>query len=201
MEFDLLLVLELIGSIAFAISGATVAIQEKMDLLGICILGMTTAVGGGIIRDIVLGATPPLAFYNPVYAITALVTSLIVFLINRKKEGDMEGWLFWLADSVGLAVFTTVGAAAGIYKESFFLIIFLGCITGVGGGVLRDIFANRTPVIFQKNIYATASLIGAIVFALLFKYDRYAAAFIGEAVIIVLRFFAVKFNWTLPKVK
>ncbi len=199
MEIDLILVLELIGTIAFAISGATVAIQCKMDIMGVCILGMTTAVGGGIIRDVILGITPPTAFQQPIYAMTALLVSLLTFLPMIRKKLDMNGWFFLAIDSIGLAVFTIIGALAGASSGNAFLIIFVGNVTGVGGGVLRDVFASRNPVIFQKNVYATASLAGAILFALLYKINLNAASVIGGAVIFVLRILAAKFEWHLPK--
>lgn len=191
----------MIGTIAFAISGAMVAIQKKMDILGIYILGMTTAVGGGITRDIILGITPPSAFHDPFYAITALVTSLVLFLFARQKKIRTTGWLFPISYSLGLAVFTMAGALMGVVYDNLFLIIFVGTITGVGGGIIRDVFANRIPIIFQTNIYATSSLIGATVFALLYKYDQYLAAIIGGGVIFVLRILDTKYDWSLPRVK
>ncbi|HNZ27798.1 MAG TPA: trimeric intracellular cation channel family protein [Spirochaetota bacterium] len=194
-------ILELIGAVAFAMSGATVAIREKMDLLGICILGITTAVGGGIVRDIILGITPPTAFQKPVYATTALIASLLTFLLVIRKKINIEGWFFWIMDSIGLAVFTISGALVGVSYGNAFLIVFVGNITGVGGGVIRDLFANRKPVIFQKDIYATASLIGAIIFVLLLKFNQYAAAIIGGIAVFVLRILAIKFEWGLPKVE
>ena len=172
-----------------------------MDLLGVCILGMTTAVGGGIIRDIILGVTPPVAFRQPIYAVTALITSILIFLPAIRNKVDANGWFYWLIDSLGLAVFTVVGASAGVPSGNAFLIIFVGSITGVGGGVLRDIFADRKPVIFQKNIYATASLAGAIVFVLLIKANQQTATLISGIVIFVLRLFAIQFEWNLPKAK
>jgi len=199
MEIDVILILELLGTVAFAISGATVAIQKKMDILGVCILGMTTSVGGGIVRDVILGITPPTAFQQPIYAITALIVSILTFLPAIREKINTDGWFYWFIDSLGLAVFTIVGALAGVPSGNVFLIIFVGNITGVGGGVIRDIFANRNPVIFHKNVYATASLSGAVVFVSLFKFNQYAAAIIGGVVVFVLRLFAVKFKWDLPK--
>ncbi|MDI9498821.1 MAG: trimeric intracellular cation channel family protein [Bacillota bacterium] len=199
MNIDFVFALEIIGTIVFAISGASVAIQEKMDLLGVCILGMTTAVGGGTIRDLVLGITPPAAFQHPFFALTALVTSLLVFLFARQDVIDLDGWLYTISDSLGLAVFTITGALTGVSSGNPFLIVFVGCITGVGGGVMRDVFANRKPVIFQKHVYATASLAGAVVFAVLSQFNRYSAAAVGGAVIFILRILAYKNKWDLPR--
>lgn len=201
MKIDLILILELIGTIAFAISGATVAIQSKMDILGVSILGMTTAVGGGIIRDVVLNITPPSAFQRPIYAITALVISLMTFLPAIRKKINVDSWAYWFIDSLGLAVFTIVGALAGVPSGNAFLIIFVGNITGVGGGILRDVFANRNPAIFHENFYATASLIGAILFALLYQSNQYAASILSGVVIFALRAFAATYKWNLPRAK
>ncbi|MDI9470615.1 MAG: trimeric intracellular cation channel family protein [Bacillota bacterium] len=199
MTIDFLFILEMIGTMVFAISGASVAIQEEMDLLGVSILGMTTAVGGGIIRDIVLGITPPTAFQHPFFAVTALIISLMVFLLGRRNAIDIDSWLYSIIDSLGLAVFTITGALTGVSSGNTFLIVFVGSITGVGGGVLRDVFANRKPVIFQKHVYATASLAGAIIFAVVSQFNQYMAAVIGGSVIFILRILAFKHKWDLPK--
>ncbi len=200
MGNNIIFILELIGTVAFAISGADVAIHHKMDLLGVCILAMTTAVGGGIVRDIVLGKTPPSAFQHPVYAITALITSLLIFILYHQGTINMDQWFYSFIDSLGLAVFTIVGALTAVESKNAFLIIFVGTITGVGGGVMRDIFANITPVIFQQNIYAVASLIGASIFVLLYKFNKHAASIIGGLAVFVIRMLAIKFKWALPKV-
>ena len=201
-----LFVLEMIGTIAFAIAGALVAIEEKMDMLGVCILGMTTASGGGIIRDIILGVTPPAAFRDPVYVITAIAVSLIIFSPAvrsfLRKEEKIYDWLLIRMDSVGLGIFTAVGVETAMSytaKPSIFLAVFIGVLTGVGGGVLRDLFAQRKPYIFVKHFYATASIIGAF-FAVIFWYSlgRVNAMIICAAVTIVLRLLAARYRWHLP---
>ncbi|MFD0965807.1 trimeric intracellular cation channel family protein [Seminibacterium arietis] len=201
MEINIVIFLELIGTVAFAVSGAKVAIQEKMDLLGICILGVTTAVGGGIIRDIILGITPPAAFQQPIYITVALIISFLTFLLDDKKIFNINNRFYSFIDALGLAVFTIVGALAGVSSGNMFLIIFVGTTTGVGGGVMRDVFASRNPIIFQKNVYATASLIGVIAFTLIQKYNQNLAAILGGTIIFFLRALALKFNWELPKAK
>ncbi len=201
-----LFVLEMIGTIAFAIAGALVAIEEKMDMLGVCILGMTTASGGGIIRDIILGVTPPAAFRDPVYVITAIAVSLIIFSPAvrsfLRKEEKIYDWLLIRMDSVGLGIFTAVGVETAMSytaKPSIFLAVFIGVLTGVGGGVLRDLFAQRKPYIFVKHFYATASIIGAFC-AVIFWYSlgRVNAMIICAAVTIVLRLLAARYRWHLP---
>ncbi|MFR2966231.1 MAG: trimeric intracellular cation channel family protein [Anaerovoracaceae bacterium] len=153
MSETLLMIFEIIGTVAFSVSGAMVGIAKKMDIFGIVILGLTTAVGGGVIRDVVLGITPPITFVNPVYAAIAVVTAIVVFLpsvrrIITKSPAYYEKVLL-LMDSIGLGVFTAVGirTAYGASYEladanNIFLLIFVGLVTGVGGGVLRDIMAG-----------------------------------------------------------
>ena len=139
--------MEIIGTVAFAMSGAIVAIEKKMDILGVVILGMTTAVGGGIIRDILIGVTPPVSLTNPVYIIVALIVSLIMFIKKVHSKINPDSMLLNFIDAVGLGVFTVVGCNSALGYDNILLQIFLGVLTGVGGGVARDIFAARTPVI------------------------------------------------------
>lgn len=200
---DFVLCLELIGTIAFAISGALVAIEKKMDIFGVAILGMTTAVGGGIIRDIILGNFPPAAFQNPLNALLAIAVSLVIFFpFVRRALGfrkTRKGIL--LMDAVGLAVFTMLGLRAGFRYDNFFLAVFVGVVTGVGGGALRDIFAGEQPQIFNKYFYASAAIIGANIAGLLWNVSHIVAMGTGVIVIIVLRLLAAKFHWSLPHAK
>ncbi len=200
-------IIEIIGTIAFAISGATVAIQKKMDIFGVCILGMTTAVGGGIIRDLILGKTPPNAFQRPVYALIAIAVSILFFLPFVRKAAEKnrkfyDNFLFQ-TDSLGLAAFTVVGIEAAylaIPDANPFLAIFVGVTTGVGGGVMRDVFSNSMPYIFVKHFYATASMIGAIVTVIIWHFAGQRYAMIGGIiVVVVLRELANRFKWNLPR--
>jgi uncharacterized membrane protein YeiH len=200
-------IMEIIGTVAFAISGAMLALKKDMDLFGVCIMGLTTACGGGVIRDVLLGYLPPAMFRQPVYALTAIGVSLVIFLpavrrIFAAKERAYEVTML-LADSVGLGIFTSAGVAAAVgagYGKSFFFSVFLGAITGVGGGVLRDVMAGMRPYIFVKHIYACASLAGAVVCALLWNsIGKTAAMLLGCAVIFVIRLLAAHFRWSLPK--
>lgn len=201
------LILELIGTVAFSISGAMTAMKKNMDIFGVMILGLTTAVGGGVIRDLILGVTPPATFQNPIYAITALITAVIVFLpwvqrLFRRFHRAYE--LMMLAmDSLGLGIFTVIGVQAA-YNISgdfnLFLMSFVGVITGVGGGVIRDMMAGNTPYIFVKHIYACASLAGAILCTLLWEQLSAPWAMgISVAVVMVIRFLSAHFHWSLPK--
>jgi len=196
-------IMELIGTVAFAISGAVQAIKVKMDIFGVAVLGLVTAVGGGIIRDIVIGKVPPAVFQNPVYAVVALVTAVAVFFIApRAHYAKWSEKLLYVADSIGLAVFTAVGvdSAYVLGHKGLTLWLFVGVITGVGGGVLRDVFSGEIPYIFRKHIYATASLIGVLIIYLLsFATDFLTASIIGAAVIIVIRLIAMLLHLNLPK--
>ena len=196
-------IMELIGTVAFAISGAVQAIKVKMDIFGVAVLGLVTAVGGGIIRDIVIGKVPPAVFQNPVYAVVALVTAVAVFFIApRAHYAKWSEKLLYVADSIGLAVFTAVGvdSAYVLGHKGLTLWLFVGVITGVGGGVLRDVFSGEIPYIFRKHIYATASLIGVLIIYLLsFVTDFLTASIIGAAVIIVVRRIAMLLHLNLPK--
>lgn len=190
---------EIIGTIAFAVSGAMVGIRNKMDIFGVAILGMTTAIGGGCIRDILLGQIPPLSLQHPLYAILGIAVSLLVFLPPVRKKVDPDSFDIIIADSLGLGAFVVAGVKTAMPYDNLFLEVFIGTITGVGGGVLRDIFAAEKPMIFVKHFYAMAAIIGALICAALFPYGEKLAMMTGAAVIIILRLCAAKFKWHLPK--
>ena len=198
---DVVFWLEMIGTVAFAVSGACVAIRKHMDVLGVAILGMTTAIGGGVVRDLILDVVPPVAFRKPVYALVAVAVSLIVFLpACRRVVAHEQSKLLILADTIGLSVFTVVGVQSGIgCCGGFFLSVFVGVITAVGGGVLRDIFAGMEPTIFVRYFYACASLVGAVLTALLWPMNATVAMLAGAAAVFTLRLLAVRFNWNLPR--
>ena len=206
MPQNILLALELIGTVAFAVSGATVGISKKMDIFGVITLGVITSVGGGVIRDVILGCTPPATFQNPIYALLAILISVIIFFpaVRRflfKKQKVYESFLL-ITDSVGLGIFTVVGIEVAVFAghSNFFLLLFVGLVTGTGGGVMRDILAGNTPYIFIKHFYATASLIGGTVCVLLWNFCSPSAAVYGGALcVFVLRFLAARFRWSLPK--
>lgn len=207
MSESIFLIFEIIGTVAFAVSGAILALSKKMDLFGVAVLGLITAIGGGVIRDLVLGNTPPEAFKNPIYGVVAILTSLIVFLPAFRKPASEEhpvfNWVLIVADSLGLAVFTVIGikTAVTVTNEfNIFLLVFVGVVTGTGGGVLRDILAKNTPSIFVKYFYATASLIGAGVCIALWNLTGDVIAMLaGAMIIMLLRMLAAKFRWNLPR--
>ena len=202
-----LIIIESICVVAFAISGALVAIDKKMDLFGVTIMGLTTSIGGGVIRDLILDITPPMSFQNPRVAIIAIVTSICFFLIRKRiklPENDkIYDNLMFTTDSLGLGLFTVIGVQTAInagYHDNYFLLVFVGVLSGVGGGVLRDVLAGNRPYIFTKHFYANAALIGAIVCVALWNLvGSFAAMLISAGVIFILRLLAAHYHWELPK--
>ena len=202
-------VVNLLGTIAFAASGAMIGLNKRMDIFGVCILGLTTATGGGVIRDLILGLTPPMAFRDPTYAVLALATSAVFFsrrvrrvLMHNQRRYDRL--LFWM-DTLGLGVFSVAGVELAFSRSghpTFFLLVFIGTITGVGGGVLRDLLAQEMPYIFVKHIYACASLAGAAVCAGMWSHvDSVDAMSVGMATVVLIRALAAHYHWNLPKAK
>ena len=210
-----ILITDIIGTVAFAVSGAMAGIRKKMDIFGVNILALLTATGGGIIRDLVMGSTPPAAFRNPFFVIIAAIAANITFIFvwwqhkNKKNVSDKtraiyDKIFFWF-DTVGLAAFTADGVHTGLlgsHASNAFLVIFLGVVTGVGGGVLRDVLSLEMPYIFVKHIYAIASIIGATATYLIFLGTGSAASAMlaGFFIVVGIRYLAARFGWNLPKV-
>ena len=201
-------ILNFLGTLAFAASGAMIGLKKNMDIFGVCILGLTTATGGGVIRDLILGLTPPMAFRDPTYAVLALATSAVFFsrrvrrvLMHNQRRYDRL--LFWM-DTLGLGVFSVAGVELAFSRSghpTFFLLVFIGTITGVGGGVLRDLLAQEVPYIFVKHIYACASLAGAALCAGLWRFGSMPAMLAGIAAVVIIRVLAAHFHWNLPRAK
>lgn len=209
IQLSLLFFVEAVGTIAFASSGAMVAIKKRLDLLGVIVLGVTTAVGGGMLRDIIIGNVPPNLFKDPVYVLLAFLTVLLLFIVVRCCRRILEGAslviyerFMNIFDAVGLGAFTVVGIDTAVlagYGQYHFLIIFLGVITGVGGGILRDIMAGETPYILKKHVYASASIAGAALYAWLLNFiNGNAAMLAGAGSVILIRLLATHYRWNLP---
>ena len=202
-------IIEIIGTITFAISGALEAIRHKMDLFGVAMLGIVTATGGGVLRDVIIGRIPPRVFTNPRYALLAFCVSLVTFVIMKifhnkaadvrvRKVGD---WVYFITDTAGLAAFTVAGIeAAGGGNAA--LLLFVGVISGVGGGVIRDVLAGTVPSIFRKHIYALASAAGAIAYIYLLRtvLPRTVSMTIGFMLVVIIRVLARYFKWNLPRI-
>ncbi|MBE6927714.1 MAG: trimeric intracellular cation channel family protein [Ruminococcaceae bacterium] len=200
-------ILEIVGTVAFSASGALIAMKKKMDLLGVIVLGIVTAVGGGILRDVILGLTPPLAFRDPLSAIIAIATSVMLFIpwIRRRmmrKERLFDYSLFFM-DSIGLGIFTVMGVWNAIEhasQDSTFLLVFVGVLSGVGGGMIRDVLAGDMPFVFVKHIYACASIVGALCCVLLHSIlPDYIGMLTGSTMVFLIRILAAHFHWNLPK--
>lgn len=198
--------LDIIGVIAFAISGAMTAMRKNMDIFGVCVLGVTTAVGGGILRDVLLGYTPPRTFEDPTHVMIALMMALLIFFPAVRsallKNHQVYEMALRLSDAAGLGIFTVNGLSIALesgYGKNWFLVIFVAVITGVGGGVIRDIFAGDRPYIFVRHVYACASIIGAFVAFLLWSLDVRIAMVTGVTLVIAIRLLAVHYRWSLPK--
>lgn len=199
---------DMIGTIAFAVSGALVGVARKMDIFGMAVLALATAIGGGIVRDVLLGYFPPNSLRNVVYVTVVLAVTVIVFLIYNSRYrkhamGPRSRASYLLADALGLASFTVTGASAGfkLYPELPIFIVLLGTITAVGGGIIRDMLAQRIPSVLKEDVYALPSIIGGIVYYLMVTSSWASMAVYGAfIVVLVIRLLAIKYNWSLPKV-
>jgi|TARA_B100000678_G_scaffold145772_1_gene121796 uncharacterized membrane protein YeiH len=196
-------ILDLFGTMAFAVTGAFKAIEHKADIVGIIILATITGVAGGTIRDIILGKTLPNSLIDPAYVIITVISAVILFFLYSKMRKHWN--VFLKFDAIGLGVFTVIGAtfAYNLVGMNFLVIVLAGMLTAIGGGILRDIFVNQTPIVFVKELYASASFIGAVLFyfTLLVTNEIYAAMIIGLVITTTLRLVAMKYNWNLPRVK
>ena len=199
-------IFEIIGTVSFAISGAMEAIRHRMDLFGVVMLGIITATGGGVLRDVVIGAIPPRVFRDPTCAVLAFAVAIVVFLAMRffASKGDRfvrtREYLYFFADTAGLAAFTVLGIESANRADAA-LLLFVGMITATGGGVMRDVLAGSVPSIFRKHIYALASAAGAIVDILLMRFASAELAMLaGFCVVVVVRVLAAHFRWNLPRI-
>ena len=191
--------LDLLGTAAFAISGALFAIKKRMDTLGVLSIAFVTAVGGGTLRDILIGAES-ITWMKDLNYIYVILASVILAIVFRKKIGYLSKSLF-LFDSIGLGIFTIIGTEIGLQNDFHPIIcISLGMITATFGGVIRDTLSNEIPLIFQKEIYATACIIGAATYVILnkFKIDQDLIHILTTVMVIAVRIIAVKFKLKLP---
>ena len=194
--------LDLFGTISFAVTGAFKAIENKSDIVGVLLLATITGVAGGTIRDIVLGRFPN-SLTDPAYVILTVVSGIIIFLLYSHVK---QHWnLFLKFDAIGLGVFTIIGAsfAYGIFGLNFLVILLSGVLTAVGGGILRDVVVNQVPIVFIKEFYVSASFVGILsfYFILYFGGDIYQATFPSVLLVILLRLIGMKYNWNLPRAR
>lgn len=191
--------IEIIGTMAFAVSGALTAMNKKLDPFGVFVIAFVTSVGGGTLRDVLIGRTP-VGWMRDLTYVYCIIAGFLLSIIFRKKLDRLRVSLF-LFDTIGLGVFTLIGIERGIATGLHPVIcVALGTMTACFGGVIRDILCNEIPVIFRREIYATLCITGGIVFFLIrdnFEVDTEVLYVIVSAVIIVLRLMAVRYKWYL----
>ena len=207
---DVMFVLKLIGAAAFAVSGAMVAIEKKADIFGVLFLAVTTALGGGVIRDVLIGRIPPVMFVSYWYLLISVVAALAVFIDaylrseKYKLHLDKLDAVNNVFDAIGLAVFTVSGMNAAMpVSDNVILVFFVGMCTGVGGGMLRDVMTNTMPKVLRKRVYAVASLIGGGLYYVMHVLDINQLLSVGSGMLVIfaLRLFATIYKWNLPSVK
>ena len=204
----LFFIAEIVGTIAFALSGTMTGLKYKLDLFGVVFLAMTTALGGGCIRDLLLGRIPPVMFRDYRYMLAAVITACTVFflaLLAKRQYHRNEDRLAALAnvfDAVGLGAFVVVGINAGIsagYEDNGFFLVFLGLMTCIGGGILRDLFVVRMPGILHKHVYALPCILGGVLFVILVRLhvSNFISTPVVMALVFGLRMLATKYHWNL----
>ena len=206
-------VIEIIGVIAFSISGAMIAIRRKTDLFGVILLAIITTFGGGLTRDVVLSFSPPVFFNMKTHIIISVIVAIIVFLFAKKfshtyLENELKiEHINDVFDALGLGVFAVIGVSTGIqqgHSNDALICITCGLLTGICGGMLRDVLTNNTPFVLIKRIYAIAALAGAVAYYLLhfygyvFHIGENLALVIGVLVTFILRILAMTFKWNMP---
>ena len=195
-------ILDYLGTIAFAVTGASKAIAHKADIFGILVLATVVGVSGGVTRDVIFGRFP-IAFSDPIYVGITVITGITMFFLYSYLKKRMNVWLIF--DAVGLGVFSIIGASIAyqIVGLNFLPMLFGGIITAIGGGILRDVFVREIPIVFVKEVYAVASLIGIVIFysVLFYGGDMQVASIIGIIAATGIRLLAMKYKWNLPKVR
>jgi len=195
---NILYIIDFIGVTVFAISGALTAVDKKLDIFGIAAVAFITALGGGTLRDVLMGSTP-VGWMNDLRYLIMIVVGLLISILFRKHVQKLRN-TFFLFDTIGIAVFTVLGIqkalALGIHPV---IAVMMGMISAVFGGVTRDVICNEIPLIFRKEIYALACLFGGFIFILLryLEVDTTVNILVTIAIIFVLRLLAVRFKWNL----
>jgi len=200
MHLSFTIVIEILGTVAFTISGAFSAMQKRLDLFGVLVMGFVTAIGGGTLRDVLIGNTPVTWMRDATMPCIILATAVFTVLF-KKYVKNLKVTLF-LFDALGLGLFTVIGAQKGLDAGlNPGVCVALGTITGCFGGVLRDILLNHKPVLFHKEIYATACIAGGICYVFTQPYlSQQVAESIAVVMICTIRILAVRNNWQLPTV-
>ncbi|WP_295234876.1 trimeric intracellular cation channel family protein [Veillonella sp.] len=200
---------DIIGTIAFAISGTLVGIGRRMDIFGMLVLALATAIGGGIMRDLIVGNIPPNSLRTFTYVFLVMAVTFGVFFIYRVRRAHYIGtrWvrrMYLGADTLGLASFTVTGAGIGVYSypEMPVLAVILGLLTAVGGGVIRDVLAQRVPSVLREEVYALPAIIGGIVYYAFYHAGQWQmASYSAFIIVVVIRTLALRYNWSLPRIR
>lgn len=199
---NMLLILDLVGVFVFALAGATAAVRQRLDLFGVLVLSFATATAGGIARDLLIGAVPPAAFQDLRYFASAMLAGLVTFVWHDAIERLRNPVRVF--DALGLGLFAVVGTEKALdFGLHPVMAALLGMLTGIGGGVTRDLLLTRVPVVFQSDIYALAALAGASVVVLghWLDWPPMPTAMAGALLCFALRILAMWFNWHMPRVR
>jgi len=197
---NMLNILQALGTVAFAVSGALVAGRRKMDWFGVVVLAVMVAVGGGSLRDMLLGVTPVFWVESPWFVLLAVITALVTIPVARSGFNPQHSLM--LSDAIGLAVFAILGTEKSLeLGVNAFVAIIMGIVTGTFGGVLRDVLANRDPSILYGDIYALAAMAGCTIFVLLMQtaIPSPYALWMSIGVVLILRVIAITRNWSIPE--
>src|SRR5215467_4654727 len=193
--------LDLFGTMIFAVTGALKAIEHKLDVVGVVVLSGAAGLAGGIIRDVVLGLTPPSALVDPSYIIITSITGIGILLLYRYTKNLMR--LFLTFDAFGLGIFSLLGAniAFSMFGLNLVIMMFAGIITAVGGGIIRDMLVSEVPLVLRKELYVSVSFVGVLLFFILLYLgvNIIISTIIGIIVITIFRIVAIKYNWNLPR--
>jgi uncharacterized membrane protein YeiH len=203
MEYEEIVqqVIEFLGTFAFAISGIRHAAAKHFDWFGGYVCGIAVAIGGGTIRDVMLGATP-FWMTNPFYMICTALALVFVVIFSKHMEGLRNTWFVF--DTLGLALFTIAGIQKSlVFGQPFWVAIIMGCITGSAGGVIRDVLLNNEPVIFQREIYAMAAVLGGVTYWILAEIGTPIEVIVISSFLVtcLMRFLAVRYHLSLPTLK
>jgi uncharacterized membrane protein YeiH len=199
---DIIYVIDILGTFAFAVSGALVALDKKFDIFGVIIIAFITAVGGGMLRDILINAHP-INWIGDLNYLYTIFSAVIFTFLFKSKIAYLSKTLF-LFDTIGISVFTLLGLQKGLSYELHPLVaLIMGMISAVFGGVLRDVLTAKVPLIFEKEIYASACLAGGIIYLILnyFRVEENINFIISAAVVVIIRAIVVRFHIELPKIK
>ncbi|MGR5205849.1 TRIC cation channel family protein [Vibrio sp. PID23_8] len=200
MDSMLLYMIDLFGTAVFAVSGVLLAGRLKMDPFGVIVLGSVTAIGGGTIRDMALGATPVFWITDTTYLWVIFITCLLTMVLVRRPK-RLPWWVLPVCDAIGLAVFVGIGVEKALaYNASGMVAVIMGVITGCGGGIIRDVLAREVPMVLRSEVYATACIIGGIFHttALSMGYDHSVALLAGVISTLMIRLGAIRWHLSLP---